>query len=211
MDLHDEMGSALGAIGILAGLATGDLAEADRRKMTAKIADTAEDLGESLGDIVWSLREGSATLDTLVAHIRERAARLFPDGKQLAFELPDTVPPIRLSLPVCGNVQRIALEALHNAARHAAAKRVVLGLAADGKRWRLWIEDNGVGIAPDLPRGRRGLGLTSMRRRAKEIDASITIDAPKGGGTRITIVFDPGAEDVRIVRPSHDRAKDVTS
>ena len=198
MDLHDDMGSSLGSIGILASLAADPtIPERERSLAAGRIADTAEELGESLGDIVWSLRAGSSTLDALIAHVSERAARLFAgDRAELRLELPASVPALPVSLPVSRNLQLIAAEALHNAARHARASEVVLGLArVDRRRWRLWIADNGVGL-PDGVERADGLGLTSMRRRAHDIGARANIAGK--GGTRVEIVFELGARDFRL-------------
>ena len=190
MDLHDEMGSALGSIGLLAEMA-GDreAADAERAEMVGDIADTAVDLSDALDDIVWSLRDGSGTLDCLIARVRERAERLFRGRVELRFAAPD-VPAIPLSLGVRSNVQRVAFEALHNAARHAGARRVDIAFAADGSRWRMSIDDDGVGIAAGE---HAGLGLTSMRRRADEIGAAYHVGASALGGARVVLVFDPAA------------------
>ena len=90
------------------------------------------------------------------------------------------------------NLQRIAIEALHNAVRHAEADRIVLGMAPAGRMWRLWIEDDGAGMPADpvSPEG-RGLGLQSMRLRAAEIGAEIIWRDATGGGTRVEILFEP--------------------
>jgi signal transduction histidine kinase/ligand-binding sensor domain-containing protein len=197
MDLHDEMGSGLGSIGILASLATNaDLPDGKRRTVTAEIIEAAEDLGESLGDIVWSLRRGSNTLDALVSHILERGARLLPDGSaELSTDLPSPVPAVPLSLVVCRSLQLVCFEALYNAARHARAHHVTLGLARAGRRhWRFWIDDDGVGLPSDVDASRPGggLGLASMRSRADEIGAELRIGERPGGGTRVEVIFDPG-------------------
>lgn len=201
MDLHDEIGSGLGAIGILAGAAGSleDVPEPRRRAAAAKIADTAAVLGASLGDIVWSLRRGSSTLDALAAHIAERAGQVFSgDDVTLAIDLPERVPALPLSLPVCRNLQLVAFEALHNASRHATARTVTFGLRPAGRRaWRMWIEDDGVGMKG----GREGgLGLTTMRRRAEEIGARLRLSTPAGGGTRVELEFAPRAGDRRLDR-----------
>src|SRR5262249_13311283 len=120
MDLHDEMGSGLGSIGILAELASGSqLADRERHEIATNIAETAGELSDSLGEIVWSLRERSATFDVLVAHVRERANRLFAAAVELVFVVPPGLPATPVSLAVRSNVPRIAFEALHNASRHA--------------------------------------------------------------------------------------------
>ena len=199
MDLHDEMGSGLGSIGILAALATNpELPDARRRVVTAEIIEAAEELGESLGDIVWSLRRGSDTLDALVAHILERGARLLPAGTvELTTELPSPVPAIGMSLVVCRSLQLVCFEALHNAARHARATHVSLGLArVDRRRWRIWIDDDGEGLARCAARRPgSGTGLANMRSRVDAIGAELQIGGRPGGGTRIQVIFDPGTPD----------------
>ncbi len=206
MDLHDEMGSGLGSIGILAALATNtELPESKRRGVAAEIIDAAEGLGESLGDIVWSLRRGSNTLDALVAHILERGARLLPDGiVTLTTDLPSPVPAVPMSLVVCRSLQLVCFEALHNAARHAQAQNVTFGLArVDRRHWRFWVDDDGIGLAREAgtPRGSSsGLGLTSMRARAQAIGAELRIGTRSEGGTRVEVVFALGTPDRALRR-----------
>jgi signal transduction histidine kinase len=194
-DLHDEMGSALGSVGILAELASGDrLDESRRRAVFAQIAETVSELGSTLDDIVWSLAQGARKVDSLAAELASRGRRLFPDGTS-AFrtEFPQTWPDVSLSPAVFRNVLRIAVEALHNAARHSGARSVNLALEPLGRRWRLRVEDDGNGLPADPAEAGTGLGLGGMRRRAEEIGAEITWESPPGGGTAVTLEFDPDA------------------
>ncbi|HEV8324362.1 MAG TPA: two-component regulator propeller domain-containing protein [Myxococcota bacterium] len=220
MDLHDEMGSGLGSIALLGSMAAdGDVPDGERRSHAARIAETATELGRALGDIVWSLRARSGTLQALADQLLARGGALFPGGgADLVADLPEAWPPLQLTLPVRRNLQLIALEALHNAARHASAKRVVLGLAPAGlRRWRLWVHDDGSGFdvaAADAgaeARATGGLGLGSMRKRAEEIGAHLGVDSRPGGGTRVTVTFRPTAEDVAAPpRRAHGRAREIT-
>lgn len=196
MDLHDEMGSGLGSIGILAELAAGEGLEEDRRRsVSTQIAETASELGAALDDIVWSLRPGAETLEALAVDLEERGNRFFPHGKvRFNTRLPTRWPQVRLTPAMRPALQRIAIEAMHNAARHVAPKWVVLGLAPHGRRWRLWVQDDGEGFeSAAAGAGGDGLGLTAMKERAREIRASIAWETPPGGGTRIVLDFDPGA------------------
>jgi signal transduction histidine kinase len=199
MDLHDEIGSALGSIGVLASLTSdGRVAGAERDVIASKIVDTAHELGESLGDIVWSLRSGSTQLDSLAAFLAERGSRMYPDERPaFVTSFPDSIPPLSLTLPLCRNLQRITLEALNNARKHARAARVELGLAPHGRQWRIWVRDDGVGLSPDAPRARSGgQGLANMRRRAADIRASLSMDSEIGKGTCIQLTFDAISQDV---------------
>jgi len=199
-DLHDEMGSGLGSIGILSGLAAEDhLDEVERKQLARKIAVTSGELGTALGEIVWTLRPGSATLESLVYHLSERAGRLFPGPSPLfTTDFPAVWPRITLSLEVRRNLMLIALEALHNSARHARANRVVLGISPVGRKWQLWIADDGIGLSGGETNGHPGLGLTSMRRRANEIGATISWTQNGDAGTTVTILFDPCAPEGKI-------------
>jgi len=195
MDLHDEVGSGLGSIHILAGL-TADRVRTDRRlsKMVGDITETAADLSLSLSEIVWSLRSPSQSLEMLIAHLTERAARLFPADSVTTFRLdvPDPIPAVTLSLAVRRNVSLIIVEALHNAARHADAAEVVLGARPDGHRWMLWVSDNGRGTT-ETGAETAGHGRAHMRRRADEIGARITVETTPGGGLTVKVRFDPQA------------------
>jgi signal transduction histidine kinase len=195
MDLHDEMGSGLGSIGILAELAAGNRVDEERRRtLSMRIAETAGELGSALDEIVWSLRPGAGTIQELAAELAERGRDLFPDGKASFQALfPAAWPLVRLSPAVRRNLQRIAVEAMHNAARHSGAGSVTLGLAPHGRRWRLWVADDGKGMPPEAEISGNGLGLSGMRRRAEEIGAALALESAPGGGTTVTLEFDPAA------------------
>lgn len=196
-DLHDELGSGLGSIAILAELvADGDLPADDRRALAERVRRTAHELSASLDEIVWSLRSAPGTLGDLVGRLRERAASVFAsDDVELRLALPAELPALALDGHVQRNVRLIVHEALHNAARHARATAVELGLAVDGERVRVWVADDGVGLdaacaSRERP-GRGGVGLDSMARRARSIGARMRLSSIPGRGTRLELWFRP--------------------
>lgn len=98
------------------------------------------------------------------------------------------------------NVYRIVQEALANAVRHSRASRVEVSVQAEPEnRFFVRIKDNGKGN-PDLERDedsiaekgdrRRGLGLKSMRYRARQIGAAYRIQSSSESGTLIEIGLD---------------------
>ncbi|HEX5042151.1 MAG TPA: ATP-binding protein [Candidatus Polarisedimenticolaceae bacterium] len=195
MDLHDEVGSGLGSIGVLAGiLARPDLPEPQRADLTGRITGVARELSQSLGDIVWSLRSGSGNLDSLWAKVLDRARPLFAGGSPaLRIVAPDPVPAAPLSLVVRRNVSLIVIEALHNAARHAAATSVALSLRSEDGEWVVSVADDGQGLHPvSGDETRRGLGLEGIRLRAEEMGGSVTWESPQRGGTQVVIRFRSG-------------------
>jgi len=195
MDLHDEVGSGLGSIGVLAGLvARPDLPEAQRANLSERITGVSRELSQSLGDIVWSLRTGAGNLDSLWHRILDRGRPLFASGSPaLQVSAPDPVPGVPLSLVVRRNVSLIAIEALHNAARHAAAASVCLDLSGEDGGWVISITDDGHGIRPSTGDAtRRGLGLEAMRLRAEEMGGTVLWQSPEAGGTTVVIRFRAG-------------------
>lgn len=103
--------------------------------------------------------------------------------------------PIDLHPLVADEVERIVVEALFNAHRHAQASRIEVIVAFESKRLRINIRDNGIGIEPAVldVGGRDGhFGLAGMRERARKIRASLTIRSSPGAGADIELVA-PGA------------------
>jgi signal transduction histidine kinase len=187
LDLHDEMGSGLGSIGILSGV-LGDerLEAAERRRIAGEIGAVAGELGASLSDIVWSLRPVAGTLGDVAARLADHGARLFANGPtRFATRFPDAWPSTLLDAAISRGILLIGLEALYNAARHAAAGHVTLACAMEPGGWSIEVADDGRGLRPDVDNG--GLGLRSMRRRAEAIGGRIEWTVAPGGGTRVAL------------------------
>jgi signal transduction histidine kinase/ligand-binding sensor domain-containing protein len=192
MDLHDEVGSGLASVGILSGvLAAESLSMLERRQTAKDIASAAEELGNALSDIVWSLDPHAATLEELASRLAEHGERLTTRGDvEFAARLPERWPEAQLDVAVRRNVLLVGLEALHNAARHSSATEVHLTLAPIDERWELVIRDNGMGIdAKSARRDGGGHGLPGMRRRAAEIGAWLDVRSTARQGTTVTLRF----------------------
>lgn len=191
MDLHDEIGSGLGSIGILSGVLTAtDLDRNEERRMAREIAATTGELGAALSQIVWALDSKARTMEEVAGRLTELGRRLFA-GRTTRFttRFPERWPEARPSQLVRRNVVLIGLESLHNAARHAHANRVELHVfpGEDG-RWNLEVSDDGVGFQGG-GEGAGGVGVRSMRRRAEEIGADLSWSSANGKGTAVRLTF----------------------
>lgn len=198
MDLHDAIGSGLGSIGLLAGLGSRPATDAEKgHELSHQIATTAAELGMSLSEIVWSLRPGSERLESLAQYLKDRGNKLFvEEGARFATQFPSSWPDTALSLPLRRNLLLIAVEALSNAATHAQASEIRLGMGPAGSGWSLWVEDDGLGVDRGVNPG-GGMGLENMKRRAEEIDARVEWSQGAIGGTRMTVFFDPRFDGAR--------------
>jgi signal transduction histidine kinase len=192
MDLHDELGSGLGSIRLLATVLRRDrVGDAERVDLARRIERSTGELHGSLSEMVGSLRPGGATGRALVDRLWRRGRDLVVGGGvDLRVVLGAGLESTALPLVVCRDLERIGVEALHNAARHGGAQSVTIGLARAGAQWRLWVRDDGVGFDTSGSSS-GGLGLESMRRRAERIGGRLEVTSAPGQGTTVTVHFDP--------------------
>ena len=92
-----------------------------------------------------------------------------------------------LSLSAQQGLLRIAQEAISNALRHAKPTIVGVSLKGDSASVTLEVRDNGLGIDSAHLETAEGLGIASMRERAKRLDAQLEIRTAPGLGTTVNI------------------------
>jgi two-component system NarL family sensor kinase len=186
-DLHDGVGAALAGVRLQLDSAR-DLVE---YPLGGKLLDAAADgLAEAVRDlrsVTDDLRPPALDDLGLAASLQALAARLRTPALDVEVDIA-ALP----SLPAAVDVAcyRIAAEAMANAARHAAARRVVVRVRVEGGELLLSVRDDGRGL-PDRPRG-RGLGLTSMRQRTEEIGGRFELVAA-APGTAVSAALPLGA------------------
>jgi signal transduction histidine kinase len=84
---------------------------------------------------------------------------------------------------------RILQEALGNAAKHAVAKRIIVGLKRSDAAVSLTVSDDGVGFDAGRLRNGGGLGLVMMRERANQLNGTFEFESAPGHGTTIQVVI----------------------
>jgi signal transduction histidine kinase len=112
-------------------------------------------------------------------------------GCPVDFEARTAIP--RVSLPVKIALYRILQEALSNAYRHAAVKRVKVSLSAHGQTVRLEVVDDGRGfvppplVGPEATERVEHIGLRGMRERVTLVGGTFQISSAPGAGTHIVV------------------------
>ena len=81
---------------------------------------------------------------------------------------------------------RVTQEALRNVAHHARCARASVRLVGNGRELILRVRDWGVGFEV-CAGGRSGLGLESMRERARLVQARLSVRSRPGEGTAVTV------------------------
>ena len=87
---------------------------------------------------------------------------------------------------------RILQEALNNVEQHTSARQVTVSLTKQSGGVQLVIQDDGTGFEakknyPNTQNGRAGLGLLSMRERAKYVGGTLKITSARRTGTEIEV------------------------
>jgi signal transduction histidine kinase len=185
-DLHDSLAPHLTAVGYAANLLATELRQHNRPE-----AAKAEQIRQLVGEAV-----------TLT---RKLARGLFPvqtDGVGLAVALEElagttsSLTGVSISFHETGEVQpaepetvlhlhRIAQEAVNNAVKHGGARKVSIILNQSKEAWRLTVADDGKGMVPG-PTDPCGMGLLSMRYRARALGGELKIDSHPGEGTIVS-------------------------
>jgi len=94
---------------------------------------------------------------------------------------------VELAAPVEEALYRIALEALNNTLKHAAATTVTVRISFDRDGVELEVVDDGRGFDPEAARDGGGMGLVTMRERAGQLGGRLTVLSAPGEGTRVTV------------------------
>jgi PAS domain S-box-containing protein len=187
-ELHDDLSQRLAALAIQAG------------KMEQQIVnEQALDAGEcsrhkdgiiAISNDVHSLSRQlhPSILDDLgLTRAVESECRRFTkrEGIEVAFT-PENIP-TTLSKDVCLSIYRIIQEGLNNISKHACANRAKVELQRTDGSLCLSIQDDGIGFDAAEVRQKLGLGLSSMRERARIIQGVLSITSEPERGTTITV------------------------
>ena len=141
----------------------------------------------ALEEIVWAVRPGSDSLQSLVDYIAHFANELFEGtATRCRLDLPHDLPARPLPPEVRHNIFLIVKEALTNALKHASAKEVTVQAKVTSGVLEINIQDDGKGLASATPKveGKRH-GLENMRQRADTIGGTVNWQFTPGTGTCI--------------------------
>ncbi len=187
-DLHDDLGSQLTRISLLGSLLKADKNNPEQIEAHAgKISQSADQTVRSLEEIVWALRPGSDTLQSLTDYVAHFANELFEgDHLRCRLDLPADLPSLALPPEMRHNIFLIIKEALTNALKHSAATEALVQAKVEEGSLELTVRDNGRGFV--LARsGEAGNGLGNMRRRAEAMGGDLAIETAPGEGAMVRL------------------------
>ena len=190
-DLHDELGSSLTRISLLSDLVRTDKDNPGQVEVHAgKLSLAAGQTVRALEEIVWAVRPGSDTLQSLVDYISHFAGELFEGSPtRCRLDVPDELPARTLPPDVRHNIFLIVKETLTNTLKHASATEVNLQIKAAPQQLEIIITDNGRGfdVGAASAAGKRN-GLDNMQRRAAAVGGRLALISSSGAGTRMELI-----------------------
>ena len=189
-DLHDDLGSSLSRIALLSGLLHDDKDNpAQIEAHAVKLAEAADQTIRALDEIVWAVRSGSDSLQSLVEYVSHFATGLFEKTHtRCRLDLPQDLPACVLAPELRHNIFLIAKEALTNALKHAEGNLVQVEIKIEGRQLKLVITDDGKGFTPGAAaEGNSNNGMGNMLRRAEAIGGNLAVTSEPGKGTRLEL------------------------
>ena len=187
-DLHDSVTQSLYSLVLLT--------EGWRRLLSAGSGSQVEDYLGRIGEIaqqalremrllIHELRPPMLEQEGLVGAVRKRLDavenRIGIEARVVMDDL------VELPTFLEEGLYWIAQEALNNALKHAAAKKVSVRICVEDKTLVLEIVDDGQGFDLETAKHRGGMGLVSIRERAKEMRGTLTIESSPGQGTVVKV------------------------
>ena len=185
-ELHDDLTQRLAVLAIDAGTLehlpgcpqdVGKTARAMHEQLVA-LSESVHSLSRQLHP---SIVDDLGLVDALRSECLSLQQR---DGITVRYDAQEI--PTRLSRGVALCVYRVAQEALRNVARHARSAHASVSLVVNERELVLSVRDRGVGFDVSA-RHKSGLGLESIRERARLIGARLTVRSRPGRGTQIAV------------------------
>jgi signal transduction histidine kinase len=185
-DLHDDLGSSLTEIGVLAGNGQQpDSGENRHASLFHGIASKSRGLITALDGIVWAVDPDDNSLQSLADYLNGYTADYF-SHTDIACDLdvPVVIPKITLEGRVRHDLLMTVKEALNNIVRHAEAKAVVFRMVVSDHDLKIAITDDGKGFESNR---KGGHGLNNMASRLQKLGGSCTTESHIGSGTTVVI------------------------
>jgi signal transduction histidine kinase len=185
-DLHDDVGSSLGSISLMAGQLERLAPDVRLKEGLVDLALMTREACASLREVVWVTDQSTIRLPVLIQKLSERAERVLT-CVELSVEIPDDCPNEVVSLTFKRHLIMFFKEVVHNCARHAQATQVRVAVSVAGRQLQILVADNGCGFDTSVPSN--GWGLASMGKRAQEMGGEMELTSRPGEGTTIVMTM----------------------
>jgi signal transduction histidine kinase len=186
-DLHDELGTGLTEVSLLAGTGSRESLEAEKSNDRFRaIAEKARALVSNLDVIVWAIDPRRNSLQSFADYLGRYATELFSATDIVCrFMIPIECNAVTFSESARHSLFLAVKEALNNVIRHSGATEVELRIEQTEDCLQVVIADNGCGF--DWNTIRRGNGLTNIRERLEALKGGCRIESQTGQGSIVKL------------------------
>ncbi len=192
-DLHDGLCQQLAAIGCAARLLADELQEShhsasdDAANIEDAIRSSVED-ARSMAHSVFPVHMDTCGLPAALERLADSAKKLTGIEVKIIGDLAlESSQPDRAI-----HLYRIAQEALSNAINHGRATSIAIHLGMVNGTIQLQVQDNGSGLPARGTPPTHGMGLRTMRYRAKTMGGTVGLTNLASGGACLTCRLPPG-------------------
>jgi signal transduction histidine kinase len=180
-DLHDDVGTGLTRLVLLA-----DQAEPDRASVS-RIAHTAQDVIERVRSIVWVMKATDRSMLRTVEYVRSKIADMFHHAGMTFTSTVEITADGDADPMVMRSVVLALQEAATNVVRHSQASHVRMKVWCDSNVLHILLEDDGIGF--DVSGSHAGNGLQHIVARASEAGGTAHIASQPGQGTVVQLTL----------------------
>lgn len=185
-EIHDDFTQRLATLAVNLELTEDIIQENAAREKLHKLSDDVGKIGTDLRLLAHSLHSSALEMLGLTKGIRsfcvEFAAQYEIEIDFVHKAIPQSIRP---DTALC--LFRIVQEGLRNVSRHSRASKVDVQLKGSPEAILLTLSDNGIGFELSSSPAPRGLGIRSMRERARMVGGTFAIQSRPMQGTQITV------------------------
>jgi signal transduction histidine kinase len=187
-EIHDDFSQRMAVLSLGLETAAEGISESmpETNRQMQELIESASEIGADLHTV--SHRLHSSTLERLglVAGVGSFCKEFNAQhGAPVAFSHHNVPPSVSPEIALC--LFRIVQEGLRNVQKHSRAAHADVKLEMLDGELHLSISDEGQGFDTKDTSGRQGLGLWSMRERARLVNGRLEIHSEKEKGTRIDV------------------------
>jgi signal transduction histidine kinase len=186
-DLHDDLGSELTEISMLASTSPGlKLEPGTAAERLREIAEKSRSMVSALDGVVWVTNSKNDTLSSLIEYLASYAEEFLAKARiACRVELPAIHADRMIAAEFRHDVLLAVREALNNAVRHSRPGKVLLRLVVLENRLEILIQDDGCGFKTGD--GPRGNGLVNLHERMHKLGGHCQIQSSPSAGTSVIL------------------------
>lgn len=197
-DLHDDLGSSLTEIGMLASSRPGGkMKPEEAHDRLGLIAGKSRSIINALDELVWAVNPQNDTLSSLAKYLASYVEEYLSASNLVCrVQIPHSFPRQIVPAEVRHHLFLAVKEALSNVVRHASATEIMFRLVISEDQLQIFISDNGRGFDPAGPSA--GNGLANLGERMRNLNGHCEVSSALGRGTTISLTFPLSLETIPI-------------